>query len=103
MPGLTTSLGLKKPAQNEMADIDVINSNWDAIDALIPLSNMARQAIINGNFDVWQRGVSFTNPTSGAYTADRYRVSATPSGGTLPSTISHSRQQSVPGEVSGGN
>ncbi|WP_010500671.1 hypothetical protein [Paenibacillus elgii] len=81
----------------------LIDDNVDIIDAVIPLSNMARQAIINGNFDVWQRGLTFTNPTSGSFTADRYRVSATPSGGTLPSTISHSRQQSVPGEVSGAN
>jgi hypothetical protein len=31
-----------------------------------------RNAIINGNFDIWQRGLSFSNPASGSYLADRW-------------------------------
>jgi hypothetical protein len=31
-----------------------------------------KNKIINGDFGVWQRGTSFSNPSSGAYTADRY-------------------------------
>jgi hypothetical protein len=31
-----------------------------------------KNKIINGNFGVWQRGTSFSNPASGAYTADRW-------------------------------
>jgi len=38
---------------------------------LVPNSSLSRQAIINGNFDVWQRGTSFSH-TSDAYTADRW-------------------------------
>jgi hypothetical protein len=38
--------------------------------------------IINGAFDIWQRGTSFSNPASGTYTADRFLVSQNGSGAT---------------------
>jgi hypothetical protein len=35
-----------------------------------------KNAVINGGFDIWQRGTSFTNPSSGsAYSADRWQMS----------------------------
>lgn len=38
--------------------------------------SMARQALINGNFDVWQRGTSFTIPAASQrlFTADRWNM-----------------------------
>ena len=33
-----------------------------------------KNAIINGDFGIWQRGTTFTNPSTTAYTADRWRV-----------------------------
>jgi hypothetical protein len=31
-----------------------------------------KNAIINGDFRIWQRGTSFSNPTNGTYNADRF-------------------------------
>jgi hypothetical protein len=67
----------------------------------IPFYNdsMARQAIINGNFDVWQRGVTNTYTTDiYTYQADRWIFGATKDSGTLP-TIVVSRQAITPGEI----
>jgi hypothetical protein len=51
-----------------------------------------RNAIINGNFDVWQRGTSFTNPAD-SYTADRWVSSR------LNSTYVTTRQPFTPGQT----
>lgn len=42
------------------------------VDTYGQFSSMARQAIINGNFDVWQRGTSIALTTADGYTADRW-------------------------------
>lgn len=46
-----------------------------------------RNAIINGDFNIWQRGTSFTSVADGTYTADRFRYSKS---GTMVNTISRS-------------
>ena len=41
-----------------------------------PLYNAAaKNKIINGDFGVWQRGTTFTNPSFGTFTADRFLTS----------------------------
>jgi len=55
---------------------------------------------INGNFDIWQRGASFTNPISSTqFTADRFLASANISG-TSPTNLIHSKI-SMTGEIDG--
>lgn len=54
-----------------------------------------RNAIINGNFDFWQRGTSLSNPASGAYTSDRWLTAFNGTGATR--TIS--RQVFTPGQT----
>lgn len=56
--------------------------------------------LINGNFDVWTRGTSFTNPTSGVYLADRWVAQFNFDGGTSPSIV-HSRQLLTSGDIPG--
>lgn len=59
---------------------------------------MARNALINGNFDVWQRGTSYNSGLLGPlYLADRWRMIG---GGTLPG-ITVSRQQLAAGDIPG--
>ena len=31
-----------------------------------------KNAVINGDFNIWQRGTTFTNPSAGTFTCDRY-------------------------------
>lgn len=56
--------------------------------------------VMNGNFDIAQRGTSFTNPATGTYTADRFKVLFSVDGGTNP-TITHSQQSFTPGGLLG--
>lgn len=53
-----------------------------------------RNLVINGGFDIWQRGTSFSNP-NGAFTADRWRAYRDGSG----STVTLTQQTFTPGSA----
>jgi hypothetical protein len=49
----------------------------DAIDTSVwnvGFGQAAKNKILNSDFSIWQRGTSFSNPTSGTYCADRFRT-----------------------------
>lgn len=86
---------------------DQIDDNWNYTSLLVANGTLSpypaflsRQAIINGNFDIWQRGTSFTNPISGSYSADRFKINFGLDGGVHPTTIIHSKQQLTSGDIS---
>ena len=62
---------------------------------------MARQAIMNGNFDVWQRGTSVAiADVTLTLQADRWGDRVDKNGGTLP-TLTRSRQLLTAGDIAG--
>jgi hypothetical protein len=56
-----------------------------------------RNGIINGNFDVWQRGTTFNAVASTAYTADRWQV--TYDAGGTPATRAITQQSFIVGQT----
>jgi len=63
-------------------------------------SNFAagKNAMINGAFNVWQRGTTFTSPANGAYTADRFKYAKD---GTGTATVSQQAFTAGTAPVSG--
>lgn len=65
-------------------------------------SDFARQLLVNGNFDIWQRQVTFTNLTTGNYWADKHKLAFDIGAGTLP-TITITRQELAANDLWGSN
>ena len=96
---VSTRVSGSKKAWSQPVFIDCMGDDGRQIsDIKIPLHGIARQAIINGNFDIWQRGLSATNLAGGSFLADRWKL-AVASSGVLPN-ITHSKQILTSGEIS---
>lgn len=81
--------------------IDELNNKVDGLVAasvLNPYPPAQYNKFSNGNFDRWVSGSSFTNPTTGSYTANRWKVNWSSGGGTLPN-VTHSRIGVNPGDI----
>jgi hypothetical protein len=60
----------------------------------IPPFVAGKNKIINGDFGIWQRGTTFTNPAGDSYTADRFMIDY---GTAAPTSNSVTRQTFTPG------
>jgi len=72
----------------------------NAINNINATESFARQAVVNGNFNIAQRGTSFTNPINGLPTVDRIFVALNPDSGTDPTSLVYSQTALTPGELS---
>jgi hypothetical protein len=71
------------------------SNTWVELDSNGVTAASTGNVIINGAFDIWQRGTSFTH-TSNIYTADRFRISAETA---LPTLRTITQQSFTPNEL----
>jgi len=90
--GMTTYL-------EDLNQVQVYNgSSWEGLVTTTNVGTLAPQgnAVINGAFDIWQRGTTFTNPGSGSgvFSADRWNLEFADAN---PTSYSITRQTFTPG------
>jgi hypothetical protein len=66
----------------EWVDLAAATTDLSAYSTTAQTTSGFRNAIINGGFDVWQRGTSFTHTSGSFFTADRFGFFANGTGGT---------------------
>jgi hypothetical protein len=83
----TTNYGWAEPdntslVKNGAQDIRILGDAIDTSVWNIGYGQAGKNKIINGDFGIWQRGTSFSNPSTTAYNADRWLVEHDGSGAT---------------------
>lgn len=66
---------------------------------VLDATDMRREGMMNGNCEVWQRNITFSNPANNQYTMDRFQAVYAAASGTLPTTIVHSQEQLTAGDI----
>ncbi|WP_433767283.1 carbohydrate-binding protein CenC [Pseudomonas putida] len=63
------------PSENQTDQLSLAIKELAKLDPQqrFPIQVYRKNLIINGNFDIWQRGIANAAPNSGAYIADRFR------------------------------
>jgi hypothetical protein len=79
--------------KNGAADIRTLGDAIDTSVWNVGFGQAGKNKIINGDFGIWQRGTSFTNPVTTSYVADRWRVS----NATEPTSRTIAQQTFTPG------
>lgn len=80
---------------------DTLTEELDTSIEAANLAGTAKKSVINGNFTVWQEGTSFSDPATGTYTAEMYANHYALSGGTLPTSLVHTRLTLTNGDIFG--
>jgi hypothetical protein len=68
--------------KNGAADIRTLGDAIDSSLWAVGYGQAGKNKIINGDFGIWQRGTSFSNPANGDYTTDRFKISYNGTGAT---------------------
>lgn len=63
------------PSENQTDQLSLAIKELAKLDSLqrFPVQVYRKNLVINGNFDIWQRGATNLGPNVGAYVADRFR------------------------------
>lgn len=87
-----------------MSDVKIIVAGFSTDELALKTELYQKEnqnVIINGNFDIWQRNTTFTNPTTGSYTADRFKILHNSTGSRIISRQQFNTVDRIPSVLNG--